>query len=72
MNEKPKLIFWKSQVFAMLPFCLYIFLGGVFSIGFHYYSMKGLIFSAMLSLITGFFLCKNRSKYWDSVIHGLA
>lgn len=71
-TEKPKLVFWGTQAFAMMPFVLYILIGGIFSVGLHYYSMKGLIFAAVISLLTGFFLCRNKGKYWDSVVHGLA
>lgn len=56
----------------MLPFVLYILIGGIFSVGFHYYSMKGLIFAAVMALLAGFFLCRNKGKYWDSIVHGLA
>lgn len=70
--EEPKLKFWGSPAFAMLPFGLYILLGGIFSVGYHYYSMKGLIFAAVISLLAGFFVCRNKGKYWDSVVHGLA
>ena len=34
--------------------------------------MKGLIFAAVISLLAGFFVCRNKGKYWDSVVHGLA
>lgn len=71
-TEKPKLVFWGSQAFAMMPFALYILIGGIFSVGLHYYSMKGLIFAAVISLLAGFFLCRNKGKYWDSIVHGLA
>lgn len=40
--------------------------------GFHYYSMKGLIFAAVISLLAGFFLCRNKGQYWESIVHGLA
>ena len=70
--EEPKLKFWGSPAFAMLPYGLYILLGGIFSVGYHYYSMKGLIFAAVISLLAGFFVCRNKGKYWDSVVHGLA
>ena len=70
--EEPKLKFWGSPAFAMLPFGLYILLGGIFSVGYHYYSMKGLIFAAVISLLAGFFVCRNKGKYWGSVVHGLA
>ena len=71
-TEKPRLVFWGSQAFAMMPFALYILIGGIFSVGLHYYSMKGLIFAAVISLLAGFFLCRNKGKYWDSIVHGLA
>lgn len=70
--EKTKLTFYGGQVFAMLPFAVYILIGGIFSVGLHYYSMKGLIFAALISLLTGFFLCRNKGQYWDSIVHGLA
>lgn len=57
---------------AILPMAVYILIGGIFSVGFHYYSMKGLIFAAVISLLAGFFLCRNKGQYWDSIIHGLA
>ena len=60
--EEPKLKFWGSPAFAMLPFGLYILLGGIFSVGYHYYSMKGLIFAAVISLLAGFFVCRNKGN----------
>lgn len=71
-TDEPKLYFWGSQVFAMLPFGMYILLGGIFSVGFHYYSMKGLILAAIISLFAGFFPCRNKGKYWESIVGGLA
>lgn len=71
-TEKTRLVFWGSQAFAMMPFGLYILISGIFSVGLHYYSMKGLIFAAVISLLAGFFLCRNKGKYWDSIVHGLA
>ena len=47
--------FLGTQAFAMMPFVLYILIGGIFSVGLHYYSMKGLIFAAVISLLTGVF-----------------
>ena len=32
-TEKPKLVFWGTQAFAMMPFVLYILIGGIFSAG---------------------------------------
>ncbi len=34
--------------------------------------MKGLSFAAAVSLFAGFFLCREKDRYWDSVVHGLA
>lgn len=70
--EEAKLRFYGSPAFAMLPFGIYILAGGIFSVGLHYYSMKGLTFAAVISLLTGFFLCRNKGQYWDSIVHGLA
>lgn len=70
--EEGKLKFYGSQAFAIVPFVVYILVGGIFSVGLHYYSMKGLTFAAVLSLLVGFFLCRNKGQYWDSIVHGLA
>ena len=56
----------------MLPLVGYILIGGTFSVGLHYYSMKGLSFAAAVSLFAGFFLCREKDRHWDSVVHGLA
>lgn len=56
----------------MLPFGIYILVGGIFSVGLHFYSMKGLIFAAVVSLLAGFFLCRNKGQYWDAIVRGLA
>lgn len=70
--EEGKLKFYGSQAFAIVPFVVYILVGGIFSVGLHYYSMKGLTFAAVVSLLVGFFLCRNKGQYWDSIVHGLA
>ena len=71
-TEETKLTFYGNQAFAMLPLVGYILIGGTFSVGLHYYSMKGLSFAAAVSLFAGFFLCREKDRYWDSVVHGLA
>lgn len=71
-TEETKIRFFGSPAFAILPLGVYILIGGIFSVGLHYYSMKGLIFAAVISLLTGFFLCRNKGQYWDCVVHGLA
>ena len=71
-TEETKLKFYGSPAFAMLPLGVYILVGGIFSVGLHYYSMKGLIFAAVVSLLAGFFLCRNKGQYWDSIVRGLA
>ena len=71
-TEETKLTFYGNQAFAMLPLVGYILIGGAFSVGLHYYSMKGLSFAAAVSLFAGFFLCREKDRYWDSVVHGLA
>lgn len=40
-TEETKLTFYGNQAFAMLPLVGYILIGGTFSVGLHYYSMKG-------------------------------
>lgn len=70
-TEESKIKFYFSQWFALLPFAVYIIIGGIFTIALHYYSMKGLIFAAVIALLAGFFLCRNKGQYWDSIIHGL-
>ena len=49
-TEETKLTFYGNQAFAMLPLVGYILIGGTFSVGLHYYSMKGLSFAAAGSL----------------------
>ena len=71
-TEETKLTFYGNQAFAMMPLVGYILIGGTFSVVLHYYSMKGLTFAAAVSLFIGFFLCREKNKYWDSVVHGLA
>lgn len=71
-GKERKLKFYGSPAFAMLPFGIYILVGGIFSVGLHYYSMKGLIFAAVISLLAGFFFCRNKGQYWDSIVRGLA
>ena len=44
-TEETKLTFYGNQEFAMLPLVGYILIGGTFSVGLHYYSMKGLSFA---------------------------
>lgn len=71
-QERSLLQFWGSPLCAILPMLLYVFLGGLFSVGLHYYSMKGLIVAAVVSLFAGFFVCKTKGKYWDAIVGGLA
>lgn len=71
-SEDTALEFWGSPIMAMMPIVLYVILGGVFAVGFHYYSMKGLIAAGIIALFVGFFICKNKKKYWDVIVGGLA
>lgn len=71
-SEGAVLEFWGSPIMAMMPILLYVILGGVFAVGFHYYSMKGLVAAGTIALFIGFFVCKNKKKYWDVIVGGLA
>lgn len=70
--DSPALEFWGNRSMAITPIILYVALGGVFAIGFHFYSMKGLIVAGITSLIVGFLICKNKKKYWNVVVGGLS
>ncbi|MGL9969161.1 hypothetical protein [Enterococcus sp. DIV1420a] len=75
MNEKKEgkvLNFWFSQSIALLPIVLYVILSGFIMITFQYYSMKALTVAAVVSILIGFIFCKNKSKYWEVVVSGLA
>lgn len=71
-SEGIVLEFWGNRLMAIMPILLYVTLGGVFAIGFHFYSMKGLIVAGVSALLVGFFICKNKKKYWNVVVGGLA
>lgn len=71
-SEDITLEFWGTPLMAMVPILLYVVLGGVFAIGYHYYSMKGLIVASIIALFVGFFICKNKRTYWDVIVGGLA
>lgn len=70
-EEAVTLKFWGSPLMAMIPILLYVILGGVFAVGFHYYSMKGLIVASIIALFVGFFICKNKRTYWNTIVSGL-
>lgn len=60
------------QGVAMVPILLYVVLSGVIMVGFHYYSMKALVLTAVIALLIGFLLCSTKGIYWDAVVRGLA
>lgn len=61
-----------KQDLAILPIVLYVVLSGIIMICFHYYSMKALILAAVIAILIGFLLCKNRANYWNAIVRGLA
>ena len=74
-TEETKLTFYGNQAFAMLPLVGYILIGGTFSVGLHYYSMKGLSFAAAVSSLQAFFLCRRRTDIgtaWSMVWPNMA
>lgn len=71
-NENVSLMFYFSQNFALLPIILYVVLSGFIMIAFHYYAMKALIIAALIAIFIGFILCRNKTKYWDVIVGGLA
>ena len=50
-EQTKSLTFYGRQEFAMIPILLYVILGGAIMIGFQYYSMKVLIFAAIVSMV---------------------
>lgn len=74
-TEETKLTFYGNQAFAMLPLVGYILIGGTFSVGLHYYSMKGLSFAAAVSLFAGFSFAGRRTDIgtaWSMVWPNMA
>lgn len=71
-NESVSLRFYFSQNFALFPIVLYVVLSGFIMIAFHYYAMKALIAAALIAIFIGFILCKDKVKYWDAIVGGLA
>lgn len=70
-SESSTLQFWFSQNLALLPIVLYVILSGFIMIAFQYYSMKALIIAAVIAILIGFILCKNKANYWDAIVGGL-
>lgn len=71
-DDETILKFHGHQGLAALPIVLYVVIAGVIALGFHYYGMKAMTFAAIISLIIGFLLCKNKKEYWSTGIRGLA
>lgn len=71
-SDSGSLKFWFSQNLAILPIILYVILSGFIMIAFQYYSMKALIIAAVIAILIGFMLCRNKAKYWDAIVTGLA
>ena len=72
-TEETKLTFYGNQAFAMLPLVGYILIRrDIFSwtsLLFH----EGPVALQRRSLpLCRLFLCREKDRYWDSVVHGLA
>lgn len=71
-EQTKSLTFYGRQEFAMIPILLYVILGGAIMIGFQYYSMKVLIFAAIVSIFIGYLFCRKKKEYWNAIVRGLA
>ncbi|EPK7360561.1 hypothetical protein LZ634_21130 [Kluyvera intermedia] len=72
MNTSGKLLlFYGGRASSIFPTLIYVAGSVILSVGFHFSSMKTLTFSAMIGILLGFFLCKDKKGYWDVVVRGL-
>lgn len=71
-EQRPAITFYGGPILAILPIAIYIILGAVLAVGYQYYSMRGLVVAAFIGLLAGFIFSRNKQKYWDIVIGGLA
>ena len=71
-DEEPTLHFYGGPYIALVPTLIFILLSGVFTIVFHYYSLKALTISAVIGLVIVFFMARNRKQYWNTIVSGLA
>jgi Na+/H+ antiporter NhaC len=71
-EKKYKIEFYGGRIMGIIPIAIYIVVSVGLAVFFQVYSMKGLVFASIIGLLFAFFFVKNKSKYWKSVIGGLA
>lgn len=67
-----KLKFFGGKQMGIIPIAAYIVISAGLAIFFKVYSMKGLVIASIIGLLVAFFLVKNKSQYWKTIIGGLA
>ena len=72
MNTSVKLLnFYGGRWISLFPILVYIIGSIILSVGFRFSSVKTLTLSAMMGLLLGFFLCRQKKQYWNVVVRGL-
>lgn len=71
-EKKYELELYGGRMMGITPIVIYILVSTGLAFFFQVYSMKGLVLGALIGLFITFFLVKKKSKYWKTVIGGLA
>ncbi len=70
-KNKPKVEFYGTSLFALLPLLIFIVFCILFFVVFKTYDMMNLCMGGFVALIIGSFFSKNWGNYWQSVVKGL-
>jgi ABC-type proline/glycine betaine transport system permease subunit len=70
-NNKPKVEFYGTSLFALIPLLIFIVGCILFFVVFKTYDMMNLCMGGFVALIIGSFFSKNWGNYWQSVVKGL-
>ncbi len=71
-REKPSIEFYGGEFASLIPTVIYIVAAGIFALVFKFYSMQSITVGGIIGLLVGFFLCKDKKKYWDVVLDSFA
>ena len=71
-THESQLRFYGGAGASILPTLIYVAGTVILSVGFHFSSMKNLTFSAMAGMLIGFFFCKEKKIYWNTIVQGIA
>lgn len=71
IKQKTNLQFYGGSYVALIPTLVFIVLTSIFTLKWKFFSLKALVVAALIGLLIGFLLTKNKQQYWKTMISGL-